>query len=736
MAFKVSEEKKIEWKRKAIENQNAARDMIQKISQSYTTNPEEIAEILQFAAGFYKYSINNTELIMSQNRGATYVQSFEAWKKMDAHVKKGERGLKIWVPVRSTILYPPGEKPVPYSDATNEQKLDYESGIIPGKSSLHYKIGTVFDVSQTDFPVEKLPVFYSMGYSSEDHALISAGLIDFCAENGCEVKREDLSSVSLRGFYDGVKNYIAINELLEDTQFLSTLSHEIGHMLEKHGTQDRDISPAQKEFEADCVSVVIQSYFGVELTDLRKRHLAENYREFLSEVKMKNPSISEEEQIKLVENVMDSALSVFRSNAEKMIFCVNNRLSAKNEAHESNPETSSEDVQEEAKDRPLSVDDIQNIEYVSAEYSNFGHTAEYDLEANIRGEHQTIHYEVTKHDGDEESFSIHTDENDIYDILSESDLRTLEGRLSDEVRIGQYLQKIDRAETEEDLDSIRFEFMEDESFPRRLSSRFYEVYDTKEKIINPQSRQEVAEEPIAETDEKTVETAKSFGPLEVLGSETHFRDTEEISEIDEYEAEYGADGKRAFPHLNDDPEEQLAQRLDKFVYENDFYNYDGSPEDNIKTILDDLRSGNVDSIKKYLDVIISDSDVLSENFKTELKELIAGNKHLIEQTSGGFEGVDIIRFIPDDMQIVNNYLKGFLVSDDMSGRTELSEKERTHVSSLSDQIETFLQARQLLSYLNNLGTPKNILTDDSEEKSQKEIVEITAPVAANRRHRR
>ena len=87
----------------------------------------------------------------------------------------------------------------------------------------------------------------------------------------------------------------------------------------------------------------------------------------------------------------------------------------------------------------LTADDIQNIQYLGAEYSNFGHTAEYELSADIRGERQAIHYEVTRHDEDEESFSIHTDEDDIYERLSESDLRILEGRLSDEVRVGQYL---------------------------------------------------------------------------------------------------------------------------------------------------------------------------------------------------------------------------------------------------------------------------------------------------------
>jgi len=316
MGYTVSEEKRKEWKQKAVDNQNKARELIKEISDGYTKDPDQLAELLEFASRFYKYSINNTELIKAQNPGALFVQSFDAWKHMDAHVKKGEHGLKIWVPVKVTLLFPTGEKPVLLSEATETQKLDYESGIIPGKQSLRYKIGSVFDISQTDYPVEKLPELYSMGYSSEQHMLISKGLIKFCESHGVKVSEEDLESVSLRGYYSADARKIAINNLVEDSQYLSTLSHEIGHMLQEHGT--RDISSAQKEFEADCISVVLQSYFGVELTELRKKHLSEHYKVFVKEVNKANPDISNDERIKLVDGVMDDSLKVFRQFADEI----------------------------------------------------------------------------------------------------------------------------------------------------------------------------------------------------------------------------------------------------------------------------------------------------------------------------------------------------------------------------------------------------------------------------------
>lgn len=134
----------------------------------------------------------------------------------------------------------------------------------------------------------------------------------------------------------------------------------------------------------------------------------------------------------------------------------------------------------------LVADDIRNIHYVSSEYSNFGHTAEHELTAKIEGKTQNLHYEVNYGDGDDESFSIHTDENDIYDRMPTPEIRKLEGRLNDEVRVGRYAEKIEKAESAEELNNIRYEFMEDEKFPTRLSGWFWEAYNAaEEKFIEP-----------------------------------------------------------------------------------------------------------------------------------------------------------------------------------------------------------------------------------------------------------
>ena len=312
----VSQSTRDKWRQAAIDNQKAVHDMIHEIGMSYRVNPEKIAELLEFGSRFYKYSINNVKLIYTQNRGATYVQPFEKWKEMGAPVMKGQCGIKIRVPVMSTSLLLPDGQVVSLCDATKEQKELYKKGVLEGKQTLHYKIGNVFDISQTNFPKENYPQLYSMGYDSEQHAAIMDGLCKFCSERGVQVSFEDISSIALRGYYNPTDNRIVVNELLNDTQRLSTLSHEIGHALEQHGV--RDISTAQEEFEADSISILLQSHFGIELTESRKEHLAGHYRKFIDVIRTANPEIDEEGLIKKVDEALQASMEVFRNNIDQI----------------------------------------------------------------------------------------------------------------------------------------------------------------------------------------------------------------------------------------------------------------------------------------------------------------------------------------------------------------------------------------------------------------------------------
>ena len=257
--------------------------VIENTAKEYRENPELIADLLKFRSQFYQYSYNNTVLIRSQNQGAMFTASFAKYKEMGYQVKKGEKGLKIFVPVTVTYLYDPvSQKWTQLKYATEEQKAKAKSGELETKKTTKFKIGSVFDISQTNCPKEDYPKILHMGYQSEHHAEIYHSIKHYCEnELGCPVKMEDIRSIDLRGYFNPSRNEITLNEKLEDTERLSTLVHEMGHAILHANIELRKIPTAQKEFEADALAIMFENYFGIDITNLRVKHLADNYQKMI-----------------------------------------------------------------------------------------------------------------------------------------------------------------------------------------------------------------------------------------------------------------------------------------------------------------------------------------------------------------------------------------------------------------------------------------------------------------------
>lgn len=276
---KYSDEDKKTWKKTSEKQKEQMQEMIKNLTDTWQENPETIAEMLEFGSRIYQYSMRNNMLIYQQNPNATYVQSFDAWKKMGASIRKGEKGCKVYVPVNATVLKIDGHL-VPLEQATKEQKLQYKAGEIESITKQHFKIGNVFDISQTTYPKENYPKLFNMGYQSILHAAVTKGLIEYArTELKCPVDITNLKSISLRGSYNPEKNRINLNEMLEDTEKLSTMSHELGHAL-LHQTLPIEKSTAQVELEADALGIMLESHFGIALEDSRKRHLANHYHAY------------------------------------------------------------------------------------------------------------------------------------------------------------------------------------------------------------------------------------------------------------------------------------------------------------------------------------------------------------------------------------------------------------------------------------------------------------------------
>lgn len=275
---------------------------VEKIANEYSQSPESLAELCEFKAKFYNYSMRNTMLILSQNPGATFVGSFPRFKEIGDEiaskngetdengktpyygVKKGAKAMSIFAPTPITYIQD-GDEWVKLSKATPKQKKEAESGLRTVRKDMAFKIVPVFDISDTLIPAKYYPQVFSFGHSSEQAAEVYGGLKSYIEnELKCSVEENIDNSIALRGTCrtDDAKE-IKLNTRLEDTMKVSTLSHELGHFL-MHRTDNESGAgklSEQKEVEADIFSIMLTSHFGIETSEARKAHLAESYRAYM-----------------------------------------------------------------------------------------------------------------------------------------------------------------------------------------------------------------------------------------------------------------------------------------------------------------------------------------------------------------------------------------------------------------------------------------------------------------------
>ena len=187
-----------------------ARQQILNIMENYSKNMDEMLEFLKFQSRFYQYSARNTMLIYMQNMGAMLCQSFKAWGKEQVDGKpvkilKGQHGMKILVPTTVTIVTLPDGTTKGLFYCTAEEKEKVKSGELESKKRTKFKIGTTFDIAQTDYPADKYPERLNRGRVSADHAKCFTALKTY-SENTMNIPffigdaEEEINGAGLFGF--------------------------------------------------------------------------------------------------------------------------------------------------------------------------------------------------------------------------------------------------------------------------------------------------------------------------------------------------------------------------------------------------------------------------------------------------------------------------------------------------------------------------------------------------------
>ena len=224
-------------------------------------------EFLTAMSKFHDYSLNNTILIAMQ--GGNLVMGFRQWEKeFDRHVKKGEKGIKIFAPAPYKV-----KKLVDKIDPeTRKPMLDREGKPIKEEKEITvpaFKVITVFDISQTEgkeFPDLSVKPLLADVEQYEDFfaALEKASPVPIAFEqitNGAN------------GYFSLTDKRIAIKEGVSELQAVKIAIHEIAHAklhdvdLNAPPEEQNRVDRRSREVQAESVAYTVCQHFGLDTSD-------------------------------------------------------------------------------------------------------------------------------------------------------------------------------------------------------------------------------------------------------------------------------------------------------------------------------------------------------------------------------------------------------------------------------------------------------------------------------------
>ena len=217
-------------------------------------------EILKNISKFHNYSYNNSILIGLQKPNATYVASFDSWKKnFNRQVKKDEKGIKIIAPVKVT-----SQIKVDAKDKTTGEKILNEDGSIKKEikevTHTNFKVGYVFDISNTEQiknkPVIDLELTHELKGDVDDYK----NLLDAIKyASPVPISFEDFDGPS-KGYFDRNSQIIVIKKSMDEAQQIKTAIHETAHAVLHN--KENSYSKEDRELQAESVAYVVSDYYG------------------------------------------------------------------------------------------------------------------------------------------------------------------------------------------------------------------------------------------------------------------------------------------------------------------------------------------------------------------------------------------------------------------------------------------------------------------------------------------
>jgi antirestriction protein ArdC len=214
---------------------------------------------------FHSYSFGNQLLIAMQRPEATRVAGFRSWLDLGYCVRRGERALRIWVPIK------PSRKQL--------QAWERAGSVPDQRPKTYFKLGPVFDRDQvqelpppaTPAPVEP-PIREVTG---SDLAPVLPPLIALAQEIGSVVEFEAISG-RRGGYYELQSKRIAIREDMPANAQVKTLVHELAHALlrAEPSEDDPQLAQAAEELVVESVAYTVCGSLGLDTAGYSIPYLA------------------------------------------------------------------------------------------------------------------------------------------------------------------------------------------------------------------------------------------------------------------------------------------------------------------------------------------------------------------------------------------------------------------------------------------------------------------------------
>jgi len=220
--------------------QIADRALDQLSEQLDAGNSEQLDAYIQAMSRFHRYSFNNIMLIVSQRPEASQVAGFHTWRKLERTVKRGEKGIAIFAPMK----FKPNQ----------EQGLQDD----PDKQTprLFFRVVYVFDISQTEG--EPLPEPTRV---SGDPGVQLESLLTAARDSGLTVEySNELSGAD--GMSKGGR--IVLRTGMPPAEQFSVLAHEWAHEKLHQNKGAPRPSKSVRETEAEAVAFVVSQAIGLD----------------------------------------------------------------------------------------------------------------------------------------------------------------------------------------------------------------------------------------------------------------------------------------------------------------------------------------------------------------------------------------------------------------------------------------------------------------------------------------